>query len=117
LLQVFFTECEKFLRHQSCSRHKLYELVCLCGSVCVSCKRTNSDVWLPIAKKIKSWVPPFIWGRISIMKKQNFTVFCKFNHKLNFLEITRDGKFIKASSSLLLFSSVFIRIYFSSHQP
>jgi hypothetical protein len=36
---------------------------------------------------------------------------------LNFLEITRDGKFIKASSSLLLFSSVFIRIYFSSHQP
>jgi glucose-6-phosphate-specific signal transduction histidine kinase len=41
--------------------------------------------------KSKTRVPPFCWGRTVILKRQYFTASCKFNHRLNFLEITEIG--------------------------
>jgi len=110
LLQVFFTECEKFLRHQSCSRHKLYELVCLCGSVCVSCKRTNSDVWLPIAKKKKIMGSTIYLRQDLDYEKAEFYCFLQVQPQV---ELSRDNKRWEIYQSILFSFALLVR--FHSH--
>jgi len=95
-----------------------YELVCLYGNICVSSKRINNGVWLPIESNIQI-VGPTIYLRQDLDYKK--TVFYCFLQVYPQVELSRDLKgFENLPKHPLLFSLLvcfLIHNHFSSINP